>query len=414
MTDRPQPRAWFAVTAVALGTFTLVTNELLPIGLLSAMSRDLHVSEGIAGTMITIPGIVAAIAAPTLTVAAGRLDRRLVLLIMSVLFTAADVLGAVAPNFAVMLIARFLLGLGVGGFWAIGASIGGRLVRASGAAKATAIIFSGVSIAGVIGVPAGAFIGGTFGWRTAFLVTAALGLLSFLLQLVLLPKLGVEHAVTWRVLASVLRGRNARLGLIATLLVVIGQFAAYTYVAPFLEQEAGAGAQLVGVLLLVYGIAGIIGNFAIVGALSRRLFGGVAIVIALIVLSAVAMPLLGTWLPAVFVIAAVWGLAYGALPIAMQTWVFTSDETAPEGGSALYISAFQISIAGGSLLGGRIVDAVGIPSSMFAGAILAAAALVALTFFQQKHSAGVEFDQQIPSAMASSERAPLTGGPGQS
>jgi predicted MFS family arabinose efflux permease len=220
--------------------------------------------------------------------------------------------------------------------------------------------------------------------------------MSFVLQVVLLPKLGVERAVTWRVLATVLRGRNARLGLIATLLVVIGQFAAYTYVAPFLEQSAGASTQLISVLLLVYGISGIIGNFAVVGVLSRRLFGGVGVVIAIIGLSAVAMPLLGGWLPAVFVVVAVWGLAYGALPIAMQTWVFTSDKAAPEGGSALYISAFQISIAGGSLLGGRIVDAVGIPSSMFTGALLAAVALVALTVFRQKHSPELNLAKHNP------------------
>lgn len=379
-----RPRQWFAVVAVALGTFTLVTNEFLPVGMLSAMSKDLGVSEGVAGTMMTIPGVVAAVAAPALTVAAGRLDRRMVLLVMSVLFTGADVLGALAPNFAVMLLARFLLGLGIGGFWAIGASVGTRLVEGVDGGKATAIIFSGVSIASVIGVPAGAYIGGTFGWRTAFLATAALGVLAFLLQLVLLPKIGVENSVTWRVLATVLKGHNARLGLIVTLMLVTGQFAAYTYIAPFLEKQTGASPALVSILLLVYGVAGIIGNFAIVGALQNRLYASVAVVIAAIALSVAVMPLLGGWLPPVFAVLLVWGLAYGAVPIAMQTWVFTSDATAPEGGSALFISSFQISVAAGSFLGGRIVDHFGIPSSMVTGAALIALAFAAITVFRHK------------------------------
>ena len=395
MSNRTPPRAWFAVVSVALGTFNLVTNELLPVGMLSAMSRDLGVTEGVAGLMITIPGVVAAIAAPSLTVAAGKLDRRLVLLVMSALFTAADVLGALAPNFTVMLVSRVLLGLGVGGFWAIGASIGTRLVRGPDAGRATAIIFSGVSIASVIGVPAGAFIGGAFGWRTAFMATAVLGLLTLVLQLMLLPRLGVDQAVTWRVLSGVLRRHNARLGLIVTLLLVIGQFAAYTYVAPFLERETGAGSELVSGLLLVYGVAGIIGNFAIVRALRRRLFGTVWVVIAAVAISAAAMPLLGGWLPAVFAILVVWGLAYGALPIAMQTWVFTSDTSAPEGGSALYIASFQISIAGGSFVGGRIVDVAGINSAMFTGSVLAMVGLVAITFFRRKQSAATEQSSEI-------------------
>ena len=209
-------RGWFAVITVGLGTFTLVTNEFLPVGLLTQMSHEFRVSEGTAGTMMTVPGLVAAVTAPTFTVAAGRIDRRLVLIAMSILFTLADILGALAPNFAVMLIARFLLGLGIGGFWAIGASVGPRLVSSVHAARATAIVFSGVSIASVLGVPGGALIGGLYGWRTAFAATAVLGAIALVLQLVLLPKLNVDAPVTWAQLLKVLRGRTARAGLVET------------------------------------------------------------------------------------------------------------------------------------------------------------------------------------------------------
>ncbi|WP_394768675.1 MFS transporter [Lacisediminihabitans sp.] len=392
-------RGWFAVIAVGLGTFTLVTNEFLPVGLLTQMSREFGISEGVAGTMMTIPGVVAAVAAPTLTIAAGRIDRRLVLIAMSVLFTLADILGSIAPNFAVMLVARFLLGLGIGGFWAIGASVGPRLVSPANAARATAIVFSGVSIASVIGVPAGALIGGLYGWRTAFVSTAVLGVIALLLQLALLPKLVVDSPVTWTQLSSVLRGRTARVGLIALLLLVVGQFAAFTFIAPFLHRATGASTQLISTLLLVYGVAGIVGNFGVERALRRRLTSTAVALMAATAVSALALPLWGTSVPAVFLILTVWGLAYGAVPIALQTWIFSADPAAAEGGSALYIATFQLSVASGALLGGVIVDAAGIRAAMITGAVLAAAALVSLVIGSRQSAADGLRSAELPRAV---------------
>ncbi|GAA4263675.1 MFS transporter [Dactylosporangium darangshiense] len=377
-------RGWLAVVVVGLGTFTLVTNEFLPVGLLSAIRADLRVSEGTAGTMMTMPGAVAAVSAPLLTVAAGRLDRRIVMLVMAALFTASDALGALAPNFGTMLAARFLLGLGIGGFWAIGASIGNRLVAPGSAGRATAVIFSGVSIAAVLGVPAGALVGGLFGWRVAFAVTALLGFVTLAALTVLLPALPVEEPVTLRQLSSVLRGRNGRTGLITTLGLVVGHFVAYTFISPFLEQQAGLGSRAISVLLLVFGGAGIIGNFAIGAALRARLRTAIVAVIVVLGACAALMPMVGMWGWAAAAVLAVWGLAYGAVPIALQTWVFTADDARPEGGSALYISTFQISIALGALLGGRIVDAAGIPNAMVTGAGLALLALIVFVVFTTK------------------------------
>jgi predicted MFS family arabinose efflux permease len=143
MTEGVSVRQRLAVFSVALGTFTLVTNEFLPVALLTGIRTSLRVSQEAAATMVTVPAVVAAIASPALAVAAGRLDRRLVLLLMAGLFTVSDAVSAAAPNFATMLLGRFLLGGGIGGFWAIGASIGGRLVPAPRAAWAASVIFLG-------------------------------------------------------------------------------------------------------------------------------------------------------------------------------------------------------------------------------------------------------------------------------
>ncbi|BCY09147.1 MFS transporter [Actinoplanes sp. L3-i22] len=383
--------SWLAVYAVALGTFTLVTNEFLPVGLLTAIGADLHVSEGVAGTTMTVPGVVAAVAAPTLTVAAGRLDRRIALLAMTALFTVSDLLAAAASGFAMMLLARFLLGLGIGGFWAIGAGVGGRLAGQRAAVTATSVIFAGVSVASVIGVPAGAFIGGHFGWRTAFVAAAVLGVLALVLQLALLPRMGVDQPVTWRSLATVLRGPNARVGLATTLLLVIGQFTAYTYVQPFLERHTGASPTTVSTLLLVYGIAGIAGSLAAGAALERRLYAAIVTIIATLGLAALAMTVLGTTTAGAIIVLAIWGLVYGTVPVAMQTWIFTADRSTPEGGSALYISAFQISVAGGSLLGGRIVDGTGgSVAAMLTGGLLALTALALFVSLARRPAADLQ------------------------
>jgi predicted MFS family arabinose efflux permease len=229
----------------------------------------------------------------------------------------------------------------------------------------------------VLGVPLGTYLGGLFGWRTAFLATAVLGLLALIMQVIFLPPIRVDEPVTFRQLASVLRGRNGRAGLIATLLLVLGNFAAYTFIEPFLQERTGVSAGLVSVFLLLYGIAGIVGNFAVGRPLASRMRPTVLAVITVLGLSILAMPLLGLSTPGAFLVLACWGLCYGALPVAMQTWVFTADRIKSEGGSALYISCFQISLALGAFVGGRIVDATSITTSMFTGAALAAVALVA-------------------------------------
>ena len=153
-------RAWWAVASVAVGAFALVTTEFLPVGLLSDIAGEMKVSSGTAGLLVTIPGLVAAVAAPVLTVAAGRTNRRVVLLSLTAMFIVSNFMTALAPNFSVLLISRFFLGIGVGGFWTFAVSVGRQLVREQSRGRATAVILAGISVGTVCGVPAGALIGG--------------------------------------------------------------------------------------------------------------------------------------------------------------------------------------------------------------------------------------------------------------
>lgn len=365
------PRQRAAVLSVTLGSIILVTNEFLPVALLNPIRSSLHVSEGAAATMVTATAVTAALSAPALAVAAGRLDRRTALIAMAALFTVSDALAAAAPDFAVMLAARFILGAAIGGFWAIGVGIGDRLVPPQRGAWATAVILSGISVASVAGVPAAALLGGHLGWRAAFWATAALALLAAVLMAALLPPVAVERPVTLADFAKVVRAPNARLGLITEVGLVSGQFAAYTFITPYLAQRYHAGAGFISAMLLLFGAAGIAGNFAVVRPMAARPRASVLVLSAVLAAAAAAMPLAGDGKLAAAVILLAWGAAYGALPVALQTWIFAADGRDLSDGIALYPAIYQSSITLGSLLGGLAVSFGGDRAAMLAGAVLA-------------------------------------------
>jgi predicted MFS family arabinose efflux permease len=371
-------RTWLAVTSIAFGTFVLVTSEFLPVGLLTKIAADLRASDGAVGQMVTIPGLVAAVAAPALVVGAGRLDRRFILWALSLLLVVSNLVVALAPNLFVLLAGRILLGIAVGGFWAISAAIPPRLVPLAHVGRATAVIFAGISVGTVLGVPTGALISDTFGWRAAFFATAAFGIPIFLAQLVFLVPLPPSRAIALRHLPELLRIPRARLGLIATVLVVTGQFGAYTYLGAFLEQVAAIPLRLISALLLAYGLAGIAGNF--LGGIAahrdvRLALTGIALMLGG---SIVLLPVFGTSQISAVALTIIWGLAFGAMPISLQTWMFKAAPDVMEGGGALFISTMQIALATGSLLGGAVVDHFGLALDMACAGIAAlfAAAVV--------------------------------------
>jgi predicted MFS family arabinose efflux permease len=207
-------KSWLAVLSVALGAFVFVTSEFLPIGLLTQISAGLHVSDGIAGLMVTIPGLVATFAAPLMTIGAGRVDRRILMLGLTGLLVASNMTSALASDFAVMLAGRVMFGISVGGFWTIAVTLGSRLVPKPMMTRATTIIAAGISIATVLGVPAGTLIAGFAGWRMAFAAVGGVALLSGVAQLFVLPRLPPPAAPGIRQLTHLLRHADARLGLL--------------------------------------------------------------------------------------------------------------------------------------------------------------------------------------------------------
>ncbi|GAA2750629.1 MFS transporter [Amnibacterium kyonggiense] len=375
MSDR---RGWVAVLSVALGSFVLVLSEFLPIGLLPAIAADLRIGVGTAGLMVVVTALTGAIGAPVVTVFTSRVDRRTVLWSLVALLVVADVLGAIAPTFGVLLASRMLLGLCIGGFWALGAGIAGRLVRESAVIRATSLITGGVSVATVVSLPLGALVSAVATWRLAFVIGAALGVVALALQLVLLPRIPSQQRVRFGTLGELLRVPRARIGLIATALAFIAQFSAYTYVAPYLEDLVRVSPTVVTIALLAFGVAGIAGNFVAGVTLSRSVTGTLAVTKVVLALAVVALPLLAWSLPGVLVLLVVWGFVWGALPLGLQTWMSRAAPSASDGSLALFVSTIQIAISLGSVVGGVGVGRFGIAFDFFLAGGIAIAALVVL------------------------------------
>ncbi|MFF3937911.1 MFS transporter [Streptomyces phaeofaciens] len=367
---------WAAVLALGGATFCVVTTEMLPVGLLTSLGGGLGVSAGTAGLALTLPGLVAAVAAPLLPVAVRRADRRGVLCALLLLLAVADLLSALAPDVTVLLVARALVGVCIGGVWAVAAGLAVRLVPAASVGRATAVVFSGIAVASVLGVPAGTVLGATAGWRWAF---GALALLSVAITGALalaLPPLPAEHAVGVRELGRVAAVPRIRRGLVVVGLLVTGHFAAYTYVRPVLERVPGLGAGEVSTLLLGYGVAGLVGTFA-AGTLAAQdprrtlcaVAAGVGLAVGLLVLA-------GGSFGASALLLVFWGLAYGGVSVSAQTWLSAAAlPRAREAVSALSAGVFNTAIALGAFAGGRVADARGVTEVLWLGAGLALLAL---------------------------------------
>ncbi|MFI1070614.1 MFS transporter [Streptomyces puniciscabiei] len=372
--DTGHRRSWAGVLTLAAATFAVVTTEMLPVGLLTALARELHVSDGTAGLAVTLPGLVAAVAAPLLPVAVRGADRRTVLCGLLVLLATADLLSALAPAFPVLLVARLLVGVCIGGVWAVAAGLGARLVPGPAAGRATAVVFSGIALASVLGVPAGTLAGSVAGWRWAFAGTAGCALAVAAALAAVLPPLPAERPVRLGTFPVLLRSPHLGRGLTAVALLVTGHFAAYTYVRPILQRAPGTGPALVSALLLGYGLAGAGGNFA-VGALAgrdpRRALRLLATVLGAAVLLLV--PAAGTAFGSALLLL-VWGLAYGGVSVSAQNRLAVAAPGAREAASALFAGVFNSAIALGAFVGGRIADGVGLTAVLVTGACLAALA----------------------------------------
>ncbi|MGF6986294.1 putative MFS family arabinose efflux permease [Paraburkholderia atlantica] len=367
---------WLSVIAVAVSAFAFVTAEFLPVGLLPQIAHDLGVSPGVAGLMVTTPGLMGAILAPTLIVSAGRMDRRYVFLLLTAGLLISNVVCAIAPNLAIMLVGRALLGGALGGFWTLATAAAPRLVQAKDAAKATGTILTGVTFATVIGVPLGTFIASFASWRLSFAATAGLVSLALLAQAFLVPSLPSASALRIADFKTLLGRSHTRLSMVMVALVFGAHFSTYTYIAPLLDHDFSLSA--ITLLLFGFGLIGFFSNALASMVISDHLKKSVAAMVLLLLGAMSSMLLLEHSPIGETAGMLLWGIAFGALPLCFSVWIQRSTTDLPEAGSAMFVSIIQVAIAAGSAVGGTIVDRAGIHADFTLGLGLALLGLVTL------------------------------------
>lgn len=376
---RPEPaarRPWLAVSAVGLATFSVVTTEMLPVGLLTSIAGSLGTSMGRAGLMISLPALLAALFAPLVVMAAGGMDRRRILCGLLALLVLANLASALAPSLIWLLAARVLVGFCMGGIWAIAGGLAARLLPQASMGLATSIIFGGVAAASVLGVPLGALIGDFAGWRWAFGGMAGFSALVLALHVAVLPALPATGSASLRQFSHQLANRRLQAGLALTLLLVAGHFMSFTFVRPLLLTVSGFDAQWMSALLLAYGIAGIAGNFLAGIIAARRTVPSLAAIALGLLLAPVLFLSVGESPAGGGAVLLVWGLAYGGVSVGLMTWMMQAAPRAVEIATALYVGVFNIGIALGSWAGGQLVDGWGLHATLWLSGGLAAAALL--------------------------------------
>jgi len=365
-----------ALLALTLSAFAIGTTEFVIVGLIPTIALDLGVSVPSAGLLVSLYALGVAIGAPLLTALTGRVPRKLLLLSLMVIFTLGNLLAWQAPGYESLILARLVTGLAHGVFFSIGSTIATSLVSREKAASAIAIMFTGLTVALVTGVPLGTFIGQQFGWRETFLAVSALGVIAFIGSLLFVPK-GIQHNAPASLLQQLSVLRQPRLLLVYAMTAVGygGSFIAFTYLAPILQEISGFTAGTVSLVLLVYGVSVAFGNI-LGGRLADRLGPVRALVMIFLGLAVVLLALTFTastpWLALLTVL--LWGaVAFGNVP-GLQVYVVQQAERyAPQAvdvASGLNIAAFNLGIAGGAWFGGLIVAGPGLIHTTWIGALV--------------------------------------------
>ncbi|GAA0798313.1 MFS transporter [Spirilliplanes yamanashiensis] len=379
--DRP-PRA--ALAALAASAFAFVAAETLPVGLLPDIAAGLGAAESDVGLLLTSYAVVAGVSAIPLTALTMRIPRHRLLALTVAVFVASQAAAALAPSLATLAAARLVCALVHGVFWSTIAPVAARLVPPGRAGHATALVFLGNSAAIVLGVPLGTALGQALGWRVAVGAFALAGALSLVAIWRLLPPLpALPHdrdarlGALLRGAVTVLRARPVAAVCAVTVLLVVGQFVAYTYIAPLARRDGGPTGVALSALLLGYGAAGLLGNWLVGRHVDRspgRLLTALAVAMTAALATIAAFPGPVGTVPAVLL----WGAAFTASPVVLQAAILRVAPHARDAASAVYVVAFQIGIGGGALLGERLFRAGHLDALPLIGAAvtLTAAALV--------------------------------------
>lgn len=368
------PRLGLSLMAAAV--FAAVTTEVLPVGLLPVISRDLGTSESKVGLLVSAYAVIVAIGSVPLAALVARWPRRLVLCGLLSMYALSNAVMASTNSYWVALGARLLGGLAHAGFFGAVFAAAVSMVPPAKAGRAVAFVGAGTVLALSVGVPLGTALGTAFGWRWAFAGCALLmAALAGMTLLVLPAEQPVVRAHRASLLTAV-RGRPILAVAATTAVLTLGHYTPYTYISPLLR-HAGVGADGVSLVLFGYGVAGGFGLLLSARVVDRRPRDALRDTAAVIAVSLLALGLLPGTAPAIVFIL-LWGLAFGALPTLVQSVALRAVPAAPDVAPAVVNSVFNVGIAGGALVGAQVLAVAAPPALALIGAVLAAGSLVVL------------------------------------
>ncbi|MEQ1247382.1 MFS transporter [Acinetobacter soli] len=353
-------KLWIALIVLSLSSFAIVTTELAPIDLLSALAHDLNQSEAITGLIVTGYGWVAAISALCSIVLLIRFPRKMVLMIMLLILAISNIIVAYSSSFNMIFSARIIGAIAHGSFWALIGAVAYSLVPKHQLGLATSIIFSGVSVASILGVPLASYLTQLSSWRLAF---EFLGLLSFIVCILILlfvPKIPDQAPLASGFFKKVLQHSTLNRLFILTALIISSHFAAFTFIEPFLSQIAHLESGQITLLLLVFGFAGLIGNILAGKLIDRHLHTIILVSLVFISGSVFAFGYLGyqVTLSIAIVFLALWGVSIASIFVGLQTWVLKQTDDLASAASAIYVAVFNASIGLGALIGSFMLQYV--------------------------------------------------------
>ena len=348
-------RRWAALLGLATGAFLFVTLEVLPVGLLAQFAEGLGVSQSTAGLLVTGHAMTVVATAVPLTAALARVNRRGLLVALLATMAGGAVIAAASPNFGVLLAARVLVATAQGVFWTMSAALAAAVMGPQRMGRGVAVVFGGISLAQVGGVPLFTLLGQTYSWRVAVAVLAGAAAVTAVVVLVALPDLPAVAGGGRSSLRPVLGNRRLVGAAVAIGVSFAAVYVTLTYFAPVVRELTGTSARAIPAFLVVFGVAGVLGN-AVAGMLvDRRLPVALAGALGGVAGAAVLLGAGGGWLPLAVLAIGLWGLCGSAFPTTFQTWALSLAPGQPENAGSLVVVAVNLGLAGGALLGGVLL-----------------------------------------------------------
>ncbi|OCW21277.1 MFS transporter [Pseudomonas aylmerensis] len=369
---------WGAVFAMALAAFALVASEFLPVSLLTPLAADLHITEGQAGQGISVSGLFALLTSLVIASVAARVERKRLLLALTLLMILSGSVVALAPNYLTFMLGRALIGVAIGGFWSLSAATAMRLVPTAQVPRALALVNGGNALAMVIAAPLGSFLGGLIGWRGAFFCVVPVAAIAAVWLLASLPTIKADGTAKTGNVLRLMKHTPVALGMLAVSVFFMGQFMLFTYLRPFLESVTQVSVSTLSLMLLVLGLAGLAGTLLIERVLKHNLFVPLIAIPLLMAGIAVLLVALGRSPIITTVLLGGWGLVATAAPVGWWTWLARTLPEDAEAGGGLMVAIIQLAIAAGATVGGVTFDRSGYPATFeLSAALLVIAAVLA-------------------------------------